>query len=71
LVQAHESGPTRRIGVLASRLATDDPDWQARDAAFLQGLQQSGWTAARNIRIDYRFALRERYRTYDSPQEDN
>jgi putative tryptophan/tyrosine transport system substrate-binding protein len=54
---SQQSGPVRRIGVLASPLAADDPDWQARDAAFLQGLQQSGWTAARNIRIDYRFAL--------------
>jgi ABC-type uncharacterized transport system substrate-binding protein len=55
--RAQQSERVRRIGVLASPLAADDPDWQARDAAFLRGLQQSGWTAARNIRIDYRFAL--------------
>jgi putative tryptophan/tyrosine transport system substrate-binding protein len=52
-----QRGPMRRIGVLASPLAADDPDWQARDAAFLHGLQQSGWTAGRNVHIDYRFAL--------------
>ena len=52
-----QNGPMRRIGVLASPLAADDPDWHARDAAFLQSLQQSGWTETRNIRIDYRFAL--------------
>jgi putative ABC transport system substrate-binding protein len=55
--RAQQSERVRRIGVLASPLAADDPDWQARDAAFLRGLQQTGWTAARNIRIDYRFAL--------------
>jgi putative ABC transport system substrate-binding protein len=29
---------------------------QARVAAFLQGLQQSGWTDGRNLRIDYRWS---------------
>ena len=33
----------RRIGVLMN-LAADDPEGQARIAAFLQGLQQLGWT---------------------------
>ena len=33
----------RRIGVLMSA-AADDPEGQARIAAFLQGLQQLGWT---------------------------
>ena len=33
--------------------AADDPEWQARVAAFLQGLQQLGWTDGRNVRIDY------------------
>ena len=45
----------RRIGVLMT-LAADDPVAQARIAAFLQGLQQSGWTVGRNVRIDYRWA---------------
>ena len=35
--------------------ATDDPEGQARIAAFLQGLQQLGWTDGRNVRIDYRW----------------
>jgi len=46
---------TRRIGVLTSGAAADDPDGQTRNAAFLEGLQQLGWTDGRNIRIDYRF----------------
>ena len=40
-----------RIGVLMTSLA-DSPEGQARIAAFLQGLQQLGWTDGRNIQID-------------------
>jgi len=45
----------RRIGVLMST-AADDPEGQARIAAFQQGLQQFGWTIGRNVRIDTRWA---------------
>ena len=45
----------RRIGVLMN-LAADDPEAQARLAAFQQGLQQLGWTDGRNVRIDIRWA---------------
>ena len=45
----------RRIGVLMAS-AADDPESQARIAAFLQGLQQLGWTDGRNVRIDTRWA---------------
>ena len=44
----------RRIGVLMG-LAADDPESQARLAAFAQGPQQAGWTVGQNIRIDYRW----------------
>jgi ABC-type uncharacterized transport system substrate-binding protein len=44
----------RRIGVLTS-LPSDDPEGMARLAAFLQGLQQLGWTDGQNVRIDYRW----------------
>ena len=55
----------RRIGVLMS-LAADDPEVKARLAAFLQGLQQLGWTDGRNVRIDTRWAAgdAERIRRY-------
>src|SRR5262249_61070467 len=43
------------IGVLMST-AAGDPQSQARLAGFLQGLQEFGWTADRNVRIDYRWA---------------
>ena len=45
----------RRIGVLLPATA-DDPEYQARIGAFLQGLQQSDWTIGRNVRIDIRWA---------------
>jgi putative ABC transport system substrate-binding protein len=44
----------RRIGVLFGAGA-DDGDIQARHAAFLQALQQLGWTDNGNVRIDTRF----------------
>jgi putative ABC transport system substrate-binding protein len=55
----------RRIGVLLN-VAADDPEGQARNAAFLQGLQELGWTVGRNVRVDYRWGagdadLRRRY----------
>jgi putative ABC transport system substrate-binding protein len=52
--QAQRSERVRRIGVLMG-LAADDPESQARLAAFAQGLQQSGWNVGQNIRIDYRW----------------
>jgi putative tryptophan/tyrosine transport system substrate-binding protein len=45
----------RRIGVLLPA-AADDAEFQARIGAFLQGLQQSGWSIGRNARIDTRWA---------------
>jgi putative ABC transport system substrate-binding protein len=48
---------TRRIGVLVSNLSADDPEWQARGNAFVQGLQELGWSVGRNLRIDYRWGL--------------
>src|SRR5262245_6633548 len=44
----------RRIGVLMN-LPADDLEGQARNAAFLQGLQQFGWIVGSNVRIDIRW----------------
>ena len=57
----------RRIGVLMD-LAENDPEGQARIAAFLQGLQQLGWSDGRNVRIDYRWAAPGRSRRARSRQ---
>jgi putative ABC transport system substrate-binding protein len=45
----------RRIGVLQPA-AADDPVFQARLAAFHQGLALLGWSIGRNVRIDTRWA---------------
>ena len=53
--RAQQSDRVRRIGVLLAATA-DDPDYQARIAAFQQGLQQLGWSDGRNVHIDTRWA---------------
>ena len=52
--RAQQGERARRIGVLMN--LADDAEGQARIAAFLQGLQQLGWTDGGNVRIDYRWA---------------
>jgi len=54
--RAQQPDRMRRIGVLTN-LVENDPEGQARAAAFLQGLQQLGWTDGRNVRIDIRRTL--------------
>jgi putative tryptophan/tyrosine transport system substrate-binding protein len=50
---AQQREQVRRIGLNAS--ANDQPT-QARYAAFIQGLQQLGWTEGRNLHIDARWS---------------
>jgi putative ABC transport system substrate-binding protein len=52
---AQQGKPMRRIGLLQGT-AADDRNAQANNAAFLQGLQQLGWTDGRNIQIDIRWS---------------
>jgi putative ABC transport system substrate-binding protein len=52
---AQQADRMRRIGVLMGT-AADDPESQARTAAFAQGLAQLGWADGRNVRIDTRWA---------------
>jgi putative ABC transport system substrate-binding protein len=63
--RVQQSSQVRRIGVLM-HLAADDPEGQARVAAFVQGLQQLGWTEGGNIRIDIRWCAgdTDRFRKY-------
>jgi putative ABC transport system substrate-binding protein len=46
---------TRRIGMLIG-YAENDPEIQARLAAFRQVLEGNGWKEGGSVRIDYRFA---------------
>jgi putative ABC transport system substrate-binding protein len=45
----------RRVAALMPYSASD-PQAQLRNAAFLQGLQQLGWTVGQNVQIDYRWS---------------
>jgi ABC-type uncharacterized transport system substrate-binding protein len=51
--RAQQPGKVARIGMLLGSTTTDRPDL----AAFLQALQQLGWTDGRNLRIEYRSGL--------------
>jgi putative tryptophan/tyrosine transport system substrate-binding protein len=63
--RAQQPERRRRIGVLMN-FTSDDPVSQDRLAAFVQGLQELGWTVGRNVQIDYRWGAGnvERYRTF-------
>jgi putative ABC transport system substrate-binding protein len=60
--RAQQPSGMRRIGVLMD-LAENDPEGEARIAAFLQGLAQLGWTDGRNVRIDTRWGAGDADRT--------
>src|SRR4051794_10332184 len=63
--RGQQPGRMRRVGVFMST-AEDDTESKARVAAFLQGLQELGWTDGRNMRIDVRWPAgdAERIRRY-------
>ena len=54
VARAQQRARMRRIGVLMN-VPPDNPEGMARLAAFLQGLQELGWTVGRNVEIDYRW----------------
>ena len=56
VARAQQPEGVRRIGVLM-HTAADEPESQARLAAFMQGLQELGWAVGRNLRIDYRWSV--------------
>src|ERR1019366_7023486 len=54
-VVAQQREHVSRIGFLLG-LDENDPESRTRITAFREGLEATGWTEARNIRIEYRFA---------------
>jgi ABC-type uncharacterized transport system substrate-binding protein len=58
VARAQQAQPMRRIGVL-NNLSDDDPEGRERMAAFLQSLQQLGWSDGRNLKIDYRWGAND------------
>ena len=67
MARAQQPERMRHIGVLMNTVA-DDPVGQTRIAAFLQGLQELGWSVGRNVQIDTRWAAgdADRIRRYAS-----
>jgi putative ABC transport system substrate-binding protein len=53
-LSARAQQPARRIGMLIG-YSENDPEIQARLAAFRQALEGNGWKEGRSILIDYRF----------------
>jgi putative ABC transport system substrate-binding protein len=68
VARAQPSSQMRRIGILMST-AADDPEGQARLAAFQHGLQQLGWIDGRNVRIDVRWGAANADHTRKSAAE--
>src|SRR4051794_38058415 len=62
VARAQQTERVRRIGLLHAQ-AADDPESQARIIAFVQALQQLGWTDGRNVRIDARWSAGNAERT--------
>jgi putative tryptophan/tyrosine transport system substrate-binding protein len=55
VARAQGAKRVQRIGILMS-FAASDPEAPIRVAAFLQRLQELGWTDRRNVHIDYRLS---------------
>jgi putative ABC transport system substrate-binding protein len=54
--RAQQAERMRRIGVLLN-LAENDPETKVRLNAFLQALQELGWSEGKNLQIDYRWGV--------------
>src|SRR5262245_1158917 len=67
--RAQQRERMRRIGFLWSTLSADDALGQAIGNAFVQGLQELGWSVGRNVQIDYRWGLSDVDRLRRSAEE--
>ena len=53
---AGAAGRRAQDRVYSVNLSSDNPEAEARIGAFLQGLQEFGWSIGRNLRIEHRWA---------------
>src|SRR5262249_11993773 len=56
LTSPAEQGGRIPLVCMLEGVSADTPGVKARHAAFLEGLQQLGWTAGRNVQIEVRYA---------------
>ena len=68
LVARAQSERQRRIGVIMG-FSAEDVVWQAYLATFRGRLEELGWTAGRNLKIDYRFVGDSAERTRAAAEE--
>jgi putative ABC transport system substrate-binding protein len=63
--RAQKNDRMRRVAVFMPGMA-DNPEFEARNAAFLQGLGDLGWKVGRNVMISYRWGAGDvdRYRDF-------
>ena len=66
--RAQQTERMRRIGVLMHS-PSNEPEAQARMAAFLQGMQDAGWEVGRNLRIEYRWSVGDVPRLFRDARE--
>jgi putative ABC transport system substrate-binding protein len=65
---AQQSERVAHIGVLMHASA-NEPEPKARLAAFVQGLQEAGWSDGRNLRVDTRWSTGDQARLYKDAVE--
>src|ERR1700681_2649873 len=68
MARAQQPDRMRRVGVLMG-LAEGDAGARRRVAAFERRLQELGWVAGRNVRIDYRWGAGETDRARSAAKE--
>jgi putative ABC transport system substrate-binding protein len=66
--RAQQAEQVRRIGVLMHS-PSNEPEAQARMAAFLRGMQDAGWEVGRNLRIEYRWSVGDAARLFKDARE--
>src|SRR5262249_36438152 len=66
--RAQQTERMRRIGVLMHS-PSNEPEAQARMAAFLQGMQDAGWEVGRNLHVEYRWSVGGQARLFRDAKE--
>jgi len=66
--RAQQTERMRLLGVLMHS-PSNEPEAQARMAAFLQGMQDAGWEVGRNLRIEYRWSVGDTARLFKDARE--